>query len=58
MAVYQFICHECDTIKEYSLSMANFDEERKQVTCCGKQMDRYFDSKNLPSIRTDSSPNR
>ena len=58
MALYDFKCHECGTIKEFSLSMSKFDEERKKVICCGKVMDRYFCSDNLAGIRTDSSPPR
>jgi len=58
MALYDFKCHECDTIKEFSLSMAKFDEERKKVICCGEVMDRHFDSGNLTAIKTKSSPNR
>jgi hypothetical protein len=58
MALYDFKCHKCDTIKEFSLSMAKFDEERKNVICCGEVMDRYFSSDNLTGIRTDSSPPR
>ncbi len=59
MALYDFKCEECNTILEdVSLSMANYDEERKSVICCGKEMVRYYDSSNPVGIRTDSSPNR
>ena len=58
MADYNFKCNKCETIKEISLSMANYDEERKSVICCDVMMGRYFSSDNLTGIRTDSSPMR
>jgi len=59
MAYYDFRCLKCGNIKEdVSLSMANFDTDRKSVVCCGEPMDRFYSPEKLTGIRTDSSPNR
>ena len=59
MSKYDFKCTKCKKVsRDVELPMAQFSEARKLVKCCGEQMERHFWGRNLPGIRTDSSPNR